>query len=168
MFVEKKDFNVYEFEKEEAYLNQKAEQGFFLIDYNQNGYVFEKREPLTKQYLVEYYPEEFHEEELSFYTQQGFELVTSYLSNKGLWLFFVRDYQDTEIMAHRKTRQSLIEAINKRLEYFGLLIIGVMMVFSVYMYILYKSMIFMFLIIISVGLFVYLLILRNKLKKMLK
>lgn len=71
-------------------------------------------------------------------------------------------------MAHRKTRQSLIEAINKRLEYFGLLIIGVMMVFSVYMYILYKSMIFMFLIIISVGLFVYLLILRNKLKKMLK
>ncbi len=168
MFIEKKDFNVYEYEKEEAYLNQKAEQGFFLIDYNQNGYFFEKREPLTKQYLVEYYPEEFHEEELSFYTQQGFELITSYLSNKGLWLFFVRDYQDTEIMAHRETRRSLIEAINKRLEYFGLLISGVMMVFAIYMYILYSSMVFMFLIIISVVLFGYLVNLRHKLKKMLK
>lgn len=168
MLVENKEFNVYEYEKEENFLNQRAEQGFFLVNYNQNGYVFEEREPLKKQYLVEYYPEIFQEDQLPFYSAQGFELVTSYLSKKGLWLFFVRDYQDTEIMAHRETRRTLIEAISKRLEYFGLLIIGVMMIFSLYMYLLYKSLIFMFLIIISVVSFVYLLNLWVKLKRMLK
>ncbi len=95
-------------------------------------------------------------------------LVTSYLSSKGLWLFFVRDYQKEQIMAHRETRRTLIEAIIKRLEYFGLLITGAMLVFAVYMVILYRSPIFMFLIILSIGLFGYLLNLRAKLKKMLK
>lgn len=168
MVVEKRDFNVYEFEKEEAFLNQRAQQGYFLVNYDQRGYVFEEREPANKQYLVEYYPVEFQEDQLSFYTQQGFALVTSYLSPKGLWLFFVRDYQKEQIMAHRETRRTLIEAIIKRLEYFGLLITGAMLVFSVYMVILYRSPIFMFLIILSIGLFGYLLNLRAKLKKMLK
>lgn len=168
MVVEKRDFNVYEYEKEEAFLNQRAQQGYFLVNYDQRGYVFEESEPANKQYLVEYYPVEFQEDQLSFYTQQGFVLVTSYLSPKGLWLFFVRDYQKEQIMAHRETRRTLIEAIIKRLEYFGLLITGAMLVFAVYMVILYRSPIFMFLIILSIGLFGYLLNLRAKLKKMLK
>lgn len=168
MVVDKRDFNVYEYEKEEAFLNQRAQQGYFLVNYDQRGYVFEESEPANKQYLVEYYPVEFQEDQLSFYTQQGFVLVTSYLSPKGLWLFFVRDYQKEQIMAHRETRRTLIEAIIKRLEYFGLLITGAMLVFAVYMVILYRSPIFMFLIILSIGLFGYLLNLRAKLKKMLK
>lgn len=71
MFVEKKDFNVYEFEKEEAYLNQKAEQGFFLIDYNQNGYVFEKENLLQNNISLSIIQKSFTKKSCLFTLNKG-------------------------------------------------------------------------------------------------
>ena len=163
---EKKQFKWSNPELEELYLSERAKMGFIFEKYENEWYVFKEAEPQDLDYLVEY---NLEPKENNRYDDQGLKCIFVYPSSHGgTFSYFVREAQDTPIKRLSYDHLKLSSGLLKNVETRYLPIIGVSMLAALFMSYQYRSVYLYITVAILVMMFIYLLYLRNRLKKIQK
>lgn len=159
MIIEKK-FALHEYEEEESFLSEMAQEGKCLVKALGDSYQFEECEPVDNKYKVVYSVSDFDPE-----VYQGFKLMTTFTSSKGgHYYYLLIEDAEAELPVNRD-RNLMLEKNLSRIERFNGVIIGALLVFFVFLYINYKNPLY-FTVIIAAGAFGgYVYNLRNKIKK---
>ena len=127
--TERKWFWVWEFEKEERWLNEKALQGWALVDVGFARYTFERCEPGEYTVRLEMHP--YDQGYIDFMAETGAELVGRYFS----WLYFRRKAEDGafDLFSDIDSRIDHLERIGRVLKIIGFanLLMGCVNTFSV-------------------------------------
>lgn len=165
--IEKQEFTLFDPKPEEDYLNQKAKDGYHLVDVNEEGYHFKESDPLDSYYLVEYY-EDPESVDVELYHNQGFELVTQFFTKKGVWLYFVGQNIEEPIQRVMVDRDRLIEKSFRRVELFSMTIAGSLVILAIFMIIRYQHPAFYLLLVMAIGFLYYVFTIYLKLKRLRK
>ena len=126
--TERKWFWVWEFEKEERWLNEKAMNGWVLVDVGFCRYTFERCEPGEYTIRLELHPAD--QGYLDFMAEAGAEFVGRYFS----WLFFRKKAADGDfdLFSDIDSRIDHLDRIGRMLKIIGFanLIMGCVNTFS--------------------------------------
>ncbi|MGC9338677.1 DUF2812 domain-containing protein [Listeria ivanovii] len=122
-----KFFTVDNMEKEVAYLNDMAQQGWFLKEYKSFRYHFVKGTPAEYSYAIDYKETTGDEEEYkTLFADAGWEHVYSYPILNGNWMYFRKlitvDETSQAIFTDKESLSQLFRKIRKRWSLFGALI----------------------------------------------
>lgn len=163
----KKTFSILELDEEAKYLEDMAQSGLMLVSVNEDGHIFEKRDPQNVSVVIEYWIGE--PESSYFYESQGLSLVSSYKGSKGYWNYFIGPKKE-DLNIRKDNYSDYIEMLSKRYEIFWTIIPMTVGVFALYMYVNTKNPIFFLLVIAPVIIFIYLKGIKKKIddKKKLK
>lgn len=149
----KKTFTNLELDKEILYLKEMAKSGWMLVSVNEDGHVFEERDPQNVSVVIEYWIDE--PESSYFYETQGLKLISSHKGSKGYWNYFIGPYNEN-LELRRDNYPDYLEMLSKRFEIFWTIIPMTVAIFAVYMYINTKNPIFFLLTIGPILIFFYL------------
>lgn len=166
--IDKKEFSLFDPKPEEDYLNQMAKNGYQLTKVDEQGYHFDDVNPQDAYYLVEYYEDVNEALDLSLYENQGFELISNFITQKGVWLYLKGTDIKEPIQRHMVDRDKLLDKAIKRIEMFGLTLSGIIVIFSIFSLIQNNSIYFWLLLIIGILAFGYVLSVNLKLRKLRK
>ena len=126
--TERKWFWVWEFEKEERWLNEKALQGWALADVGFCRYTFERCEP--GEYTIRLEMHQADQAYISFMEETG----ADYLGRMMAWIYFRRRTEDGpfDIFSDIDSRIDHLDRIGRMLKIIGLanLLIGSMNIIS--------------------------------------
>lgn len=167
----KKEFSIYDYEKEERFLEEVSEDGYRLEHIDNDIYYFveDNREP--HEYQIDYYLNSIEEKVLNKYREQGFQLEYSLESSReGTFYFFSRPKNDSHPPKEHQIegRVHLLTRVKNRIERFGLVILGAAFIFFGYLYIQSREASYLLAVIASGGVFFYFLMIWRKLKKTIK
>ena len=149
----KKTFSILEIDKEIIYLEEMAKNGSILVSVNEDGHVFEEREPQDVSVVIEYWIDK--PESSYFYEIQGLSLVASYKGSKGYWNYFMGP-RNENINKRKDNYSDYIVMLSKRYEIFWTVIPMTVAIFAIYMYINTNNPIFFLLVIAPIIIFIYL------------
>lgn len=155
--IEQQTFTLFDPKPEEDYLNTKASQGYILEKVNEEGYHFKEGARQDLYYLVEFFDDPESKDDLSLYTNQGFELVSEFYTKKGIWLYFVANANEVDepIIRQTKARDDLTKKALRRIELFSMTIGGSLVLLGIFMSIRVKNPVYYLLIVVALGLLVY-------------
>lgn len=133
-----KFFTVDNMEKEAAYLNEMAQQGWFFKEYKRFRYHFEKGEPAKYNYAIDYKETTGDEEEYkTLFADAGWENVYKYPILQGNWMYFRKPVTsgetDEAIFTDKESLVHLFQKIRKRWSLFGGLISLFLLLFAVFL-----------------------------------
>ncbi|EOI6973793.1 DUF2812 domain-containing protein [Listeria monocytogenes] len=122
-----KFFTVDNMEKEESYLNEMAQNGWFFQKYKSFKYHFEQGEPAKYSYAIDFKENEGDEEAYkTLFEDAGWEIVFSYPVLNGNWMYFRKAVApgDTEeaIFTDETSLIQLYKNIRKRWTIFGAIV----------------------------------------------
>lgn len=82
-------FFAWQEEKEKAFLENMAKDGYFLTETNTGKYIFNKSEPADVVYEIDFMGQDFEDvaEYLQIYEDAGWQMV----ADKGSWFYFCRE-----------------------------------------------------------------------------
>lgn len=162
MYV-KKEFSLYEFLEEEAYLNQMAKEGHCLDQALGDGFEFKDCEPLDVIYRVVYSLNDFEEKDYD-----GYSLVCTYASSKGGYYHYLIQETKETVLLKNEDRKYRLENDLGRIERFSGIVISSLMVLFLYLAYTQRNPLYLVIVFMGVGLGVFVLKLRAKIKKAIK
>ena len=143
----RKEFSIYDFEKEEAFLAEESALGWHFKSLEKTDYTFEKDETVQpKEYLIDFYTEPLTEDTVQVYNDDGFYVEFVYNSGKdGIWYYFSREKGDNQPPKVHQTegRIFLLTRVMNRIERFGLVIMALSLGFFTFTYIRYRELVFL-------------------------
>lgn len=166
--IEKKEFTLFDPKPEEEYLNQMAKNGYQLEKVDEEGYHFNEVEPFDAYYLVEFYQDVNDALDLSLYENQGFKLVSNFITKKGVWLYLVGNNIVEPIQRNITDRDKLVDKAIKRVEMFGITLSGFIIIYAIFSLIRENSIYFWILLLLGIGFMAYILKIYFGLRKLRK
>lgn len=159
MIIEKK-FALHEYEEEENFLNEMAQEAKCLVKALGESYQFAECESADNQYKVVYSVSDFDPE-----VYVGFKLMTTFTSSKGGHYHYLLMEEAAAELPMNRDRNLMLEKNLSRIERFNGVIIGSLLIFFVFLYINYKNPLYFIIIIAASAFGAYVYNLRNKIKK---
>ena len=120
--VKHKLFLVYDFDKEEEWLNEMAMQGWVLVEIGFCKYVFERSEP--GEYIIKLaFVDGSTEDYISLVRESGGEYIGNFLK----WAFFRRksEYGNFELNSDKDSRIRMLRSVGKMLSVVGYVNLGI-------------------------------------------
>ncbi|MBC1483593.1 DUF2812 domain-containing protein [Listeria sp. FSL L7-1558] len=133
-----KFFTVDNMEKEVAYLNEMAKQGWLFTEYKSFRYHFEKGEPATYTYALDFKETTGDEEAYkTLFADAGWEHVYSYPILNGNWMYFRKLATETEVtedvFTDKESFVHLFQNIRKRWSLFGGLLSLILLFMAIFL-----------------------------------
>ena len=162
MYV-KKEFALYEFLEEEAYLMQMAKEGHCLDQALGDGFEFKDCVPSDVVYRVVYSLNDFNQSDY-----EGYSLVCTYASSKGGYYHYLIEESEKAILLTNEDRKYRLKNDLGRIERFSGIVISSLMVLFLYLAYTQKKPLYLVIVFMGIGLGVFVLKLRAKIKKAIK
>ena len=159
MYV-KKEFALYEFLEEDAYLMQMAKEGHCLDQALGDGFEFKDCEPSDVVYRVVYSLNDFNQGDY-----EGFSLVFTYASSKGGYYHYLIEEAKEAVLLQNADRKYRLENDLGRIERFSGIVISSLMVLFLYLAYTQRKPLYLLIVFMGMGLGVFVLKLRAKIKK---
>lgn len=157
--IVKKEFALYEYLEEEAYLNEKSEEGHCLKKALGDGFEFESCESTKNKYKVMYSLSDFVVQDYP-----GFSLVDTYSSSKGgYYHYLLEEDEDSVLMINEDRNYSLNNDLG-RIERFSGIVISSLMILFLYLYYTQRNPLYLIIVVLAIGLGVFVLNIRAKMK----
>lgn len=126
----KKNFSILDLDKEEKFIEEKAEQGLIFQKMDHGIYYFGEGLPFRAMCIIEYFKE--GQADSKFYEDQGLDLVYSYEGKIGFWAYFLGPYKE-DLLRRPDDREDLYKSIKRRNDIFWTIIPLTLLLFSLYM-----------------------------------
>lgn len=159
MYV-KKEFALYEFLEEEAYLHQMAKEGHCLDRALGDGFEFKDCERSDVTYRVVYSLNDFNQSDY-----EGHSLVCTYASSKGGYYHYLVEESKEAILATNTDRKYRLENDLGRIERFSGIVISSLIVLFLYLSYTQKNPLYLVIVLMGIGLGGFVLKLRAKIKR---
>lgn len=162
MYVEKQ-FALYEYLEEEAYLNEMAEDGHCLEKATGDGFQFEECTPQNLIYRVVFSLNDFEQEEY-----EGFALIDTFASSKGGYYHYLLQKNELAVLKTNKDRKYRLDNDLGRIERFTGIVISSLMVLFLYLFYTQKNPLYLIIVLAGLILGLYVLKLRRKIIQAIK
>ena len=156
MYV-KKEFAMYEYLEEEAYLNSMAQDGKCLVKAIGDGFEFKECKESDHEYRVVYSLDEYSEEDYP-----GFELVDTFSSSKGGYYHYFLQKDPQAVLRKNEDRNYKLDKDLKRIERFSGIVISSLMILFLYLFYTQRNPIYLIIVVGAIGLGVFVLKIRSK------